>query len=138
MMRGRRSKPLSGSARCCARLKWECCARRRRTTSKSRLTSRARRSRSRGWSSTCGCGCLSRAGRLGVLAISDTPEPLTGPFFEETIYVTPSRLALDVQRKVFETIDRAVAAFGLWHGPLHAELRLNAAGIFVLEVAARS
>ncbi|MGH9668761.1 MAG: ATP-grasp domain-containing protein [Terriglobales bacterium] len=81
---------------------------------------------------------LVEEGRLRVLAILDKPEPLVGPFFEETIYVTPSRLAPDTQRKVVETLERAVAALGLRHGPLHAEMRLNAEGPWVLEVAARS
>ena len=31
-------------------------------------------------------------GRLELLAIFDKPDPLEGPFFEETYYITPSRL----------------------------------------------
>jgi biotin carboxylase len=77
-------------------------------------------------------------GRLRVLAIFDKPDPLAGPFFEETIYVTPSRLDREAQKKVIETLARATTALGLWHGPVHAELRINRAGIWVMEVAARS
>jgi biotin carboxylase len=77
-------------------------------------------------------------GRLRVLAIFDKPDPLTGPFFEETIYVTPSRMAHEVQQRIIETLAKAVAALGLYHGPVHAELRINPAGIWVMEVAARS
>jgi biotin carboxylase len=77
-------------------------------------------------------------GRLQVLAIFDKPDPLTGPFFEETIYVTPTRLSPPAQAAVIETLERAVTALALFHGPLHAELRLNAHGVWVLEVAARS
>lgn len=80
---------------------------------------------------------LVEDGRLRVLALFDKPEPLVGPFFEETLYVTPSRLAPETQRKVVETLECAVRALGLWHGPLHAEMRLNAEGPWVLEVAAR-
>ena len=80
---------------------------------------------------------LVEEGRLQVLAIFDKPEALVGPFFEESIYVTPSRLAPDAQRKVVETLERAVRALGLWHGPLHAEMRLTAEGPWVMEVAAR-
>lgn len=80
---------------------------------------------------------LVEEGRLRVLAIFDKPDPLVGPFFEESIYVTPSRLAPETQRKVIETLERAVRALGLWHGPLHAEMRLTAEGPWVLEVAAR-
>jgi len=80
---------------------------------------------------------LVEEGRLQVLAIFDKPEPLVGPFFEESIYVTPSRLAPEVQRKVVETLERAVRALGLWHGPLHAEMRLTSEGPWVLEVAGR-
>jgi biotin carboxylase len=77
-------------------------------------------------------------GRPRVLAIFDKPDPLTGPFFEETIYVTPSRLSAEVQRDVTQTLVRAVAALGLYHGPVHAEFRINSTGTWVMEVAARS
>jgi len=80
---------------------------------------------------------LLEEGRLQVLAIFDKPDPLVGPFFEESLYVTPSRLAPEVQRQVVETLERAVRALGLGHGPLHAEMRLTAEGPWVLEVAAR-
>ncbi len=77
-------------------------------------------------------------GRLKVLAIFDKPDPLTGPFFEETVYVTPSRLSSQAQTQVAETLEKAVRALGLYHGPLHAELRINSKGIWALEVAARA
>ncbi len=77
-------------------------------------------------------------GRLKVLALFDKPDPLAGPFFEESIYVTPSRLPREVQAEVMETLRRAVQALGLRHGPLHAELRTNNRGPWIMEVAARS
>ena len=80
---------------------------------------------------------LHRGGVLELLAIFDKPDPLNGPFFEETIYVTPSRLPADRQRQIFATTARAAGALGLTDGPIHAEFRLNS-GIWVLEVAARS
>jgi biotin carboxylase len=79
-------------------------------------------------------------GRLRVLAIFDKPDPLTGPFFEETIYVTPTRLPADTQQQVVAELARAVATLGLRHGPMHAELRIQPgqpAAIWVMEVAAR-
>ncbi len=76
-------------------------------------------------------------GRLKVLAIFDKPDPLEGPFFEETIYVTPSREPLDVQQALIETAQQAVTALGLTRGPLHAELRYNRRGAWILEAAAR-
>jgi biotin carboxylase len=82
-------------------------------------------------------GLLDR-GSLRVLALFDKPDPLDGPFFEETIYVTPSRHSDGVQRAIVETVERASAAFGLRHGPIHAELRLGPDGPVILEVAARS
>ncbi len=81
---------------------------------------------------------LLRAGTLEVLAIFDKPDPLDGPFFEETLYVTPSRLDADRQREVESAAARATRALGLREGPVHAEVRLNADGAWVLEVAARS
>ena len=77
-------------------------------------------------------------GRMRLLAIFDKPDPLEGPYFEETIYVTPSRLPDAAQREVKETLVQAIAALGLFHGPFHAELRLNRRGVWPLEVAARS
>ena len=77
-------------------------------------------------------------GRLHVLALFDKPDPLEGPFFEETIYVTPSRLPERVQGAIRETTSAACAALGLTEGPVHAELRVNDDGPWVLEVAARS
>jgi biotin carboxylase len=82
-------------------------------------------------------GLLDR-GKLRVLALFDKPDPLDGPFFEETIYVTPSRHSEEVQQAIVETVERASEAFGLRHGPIHAELRLSPAGPCILEVAARS
>ena len=77
-------------------------------------------------------------GRLRVLAIFDKPDPLEGPFFEETIYVTPSRLAENEQARIIEVTEQACQALGLVDGPVHAELRLNADGVFPLDIAARS
>jgi biotin carboxylase len=77
-------------------------------------------------------------GRLYLLALFDKPDPLDGPFFEETIYVTPSRLEPEVQAQIVGAAERAARALGLCHGPIHAELRVNSAGPWVLEVAGRS
>jgi biotin carboxylase len=77
-------------------------------------------------------------GRLRVLALFDKPDPLDGPFFEETIYVTPSRLPSDVQEQIADCTSRAVQALGLTEGPIHAELRLGEDGPSVIEVNARS
>jgi biotin carboxylase len=72
-----------------------------------------------------------------VLAIFDKPDKLEGPFFEETIYVTPSRASAAAQQAMRQAVGRAVRALGLYHGPFHAELRLNEDGVWILEVAAR-
>jgi biotin carboxylase len=77
-------------------------------------------------------------GRLVTLAIYDKPDPLEGPYFEETIYVTPSLHAPEVLRAVEAVTARAAAAIGLSEGPIHAELRLSPDGPVVIEVAARS
>ncbi len=76
-------------------------------------------------------------GQLQTLAIFDKPDPLDGPFFEETIYLTPSALPVSLQDEVRATIARAIRALGLRHGPIHAECRVGGEGIFVLEIAAR-
>jgi hypothetical protein len=76
-------------------------------------------------------------GRLQVLAIFDKPDPLYGPYFEETIYITPSRASRPVQRAIESSVDDACRALGLHHGPIHAECRINEQGVYILEVAAR-
>jgi biotin carboxylase len=80
---------------------------------------------------------LLTGGKLQTIAIFDKPDLMEGPFFEETIYVTPSREPAAVQAALIETTARAVAALGLRHGPVHAELRYNGAGAWILEVHAR-
>ncbi len=81
-------------------------------------------------------GVVTR-GELQVIAIFDKPDPLEGPYFEETIYVTPSREPAAVQAALVETAAQAVRAIGLSHGPVHAELRYNDSGAWILEVHAR-
>ena len=81
---------------------------------------------------------LLRDGRLFPLAIFDKPYPLDGPYFEETIYVTPSRLPEDRQQHVTAAVAGAAAALGLTDGPVHAELRVNDRGVWPLDVAART
>jgi hypothetical protein len=76
-------------------------------------------------------------GELQVLAIFDKPDPLEGPYFEETIYVTPSRESANIQNAIIEATKKAIEALGLSHGPVHAEMRVNDRGVFMLEVAAR-
>jgi biotin carboxylase len=76
-------------------------------------------------------------GKLQTIAIFDKPDPLEGPFFEETLYITPSREPAEVQQALVETTARAAVALGLRHGPIHAELRTNAEGAWILEVHGR-
>jgi biotin carboxylase len=82
-------------------------------------------------------GLLVR-GDLIPLAIFDKPDPLDGPFFEETIYVTPSRQPQATQEAILAAARKAVAALGLQNGPVHIELRINEEGPWILEVAPRS
>jgi biotin carboxylase len=81
-------------------------------------------------------GLLTR-GKLRILGVFDKPDPLEGPYFEETIYVTPSRLPDDVYDRVLECATGTVRALGLTHGPVHAEFRINEQGPWVLEAAPR-
>jgi biotin carboxylase len=77
-------------------------------------------------------------GKLRLLTIFDKPDPLDGPFFEETIYVTPSRFPTPLQEAVAACTADVAAALGLRHGPVHAELRINEQGPWPLEIAPRS
>jgi len=80
---------------------------------------------------------LLTRGELRVLAIFDKPDPLEGPYFEESIYVTPSRLGQAEQRSIESSLLDAVRALGLTHGPVHGEFRLNDEGVWPIEIAAR-
>jgi biotin carboxylase len=82
---------------------------------------------------------LLRSGTLEVLAVFDKPDPLTGPYFEETLYVTPSRLPAELQAEIAASVTAAAAAIGLTEGPVHAELRIDHDGrTWILELAART
>ena len=76
-------------------------------------------------------------GALRVFALFEKPEPLDGPTFEESIYVTPARLASGPQQVIAGCIGRAALALGLHHGPIHAECRVDGDSVVVLEVAPR-
>jgi len=76
-------------------------------------------------------------GILRCLAVFDKPDPLHGPYFEETIYVTPSGASEAEQRAMTEAVAAAANSLGLWHGPVHAECRVSGDRVVVLEVAAR-
>jgi hypothetical protein len=80
---------------------------------------------------------LLHRGTMQALAVFDKPDPLDGPFFEETIYVTPSDRPPAEQATILRAVFQAAKAIGLHHGPIHAECRVNADGVFVLEVGAR-
>ena len=77
-------------------------------------------------------------GVLRILAVFDKPDPLEGPYFEETIYVTPSRLLEYAQREIEKCANDAVRSLGLLHGPVHAEFRINEEGVWPIEIAPRA
>jgi biotin carboxylase len=81
---------------------------------------------------------LLTAGTLEVLTIFDKPDPLDGPYFEETYYITPSRLDPVTQAEIRGGVETACRAYGLREGPVHAECRINRDGIWILELAART
>lgn len=81
---------------------------------------------------------ILKNGDLNTIALFDKPDPLEGPYFEETYYVTPSRLSQSLQEKAMQTIERACQAYGLRTGPIHAELRFHDDIPYIIEVAART
>jgi biotin carboxylase len=80
---------------------------------------------------------LMEHGTFRALAVFDKPDPLVGPFFEETIYVTPSRAPAATRDAILDAVALGARAIGLHHGPLHAECRVADDGVYVLEIAAR-
>lgn len=77
-------------------------------------------------------------GQLITLALFDKPEPLNGPYFEESYYITPSSLTSDTQQDIVREIEKCCQAYGLVNGPIHAEARINDQGIYLIEMAART
>lgn len=77
-------------------------------------------------------------GKFISLALFDKPEPMNGPFFEESFYITPSQLPPITQQAVIEEIERCCQAYGLTHGPVHAEARITDQGVVLLEMASRT
>jgi biotin carboxylase len=76
-------------------------------------------------------------GELTVLALLDKPDPLDGPYFEETMFVTPSRHSSHVQDEIVDVVGAATGALGLMSGPVHAEVRVGPSGVVLIEIAAR-
>jgi hypothetical protein len=81
---------------------------------------------------------LLEAGNWHTIMIFSKPDPLEGPFFEETMYIAPPGLGPDIEQKMTDTVRVACAAYGLEHGPIHAECRINEHGIWLIELAART
>ena len=81
---------------------------------------------------------LMEDSELQVLALFDKPDPLEGPYFEETIYTTPSRLPAETQEAIKIAAASAAFALGLRRGPIHAEMRINQQGVWIVEIAGRS
>ncbi|OIO06615.1 MAG: hypothetical protein AUJ52_11900 [Elusimicrobia bacterium CG1_02_63_36] len=81
---------------------------------------------------------LLAGGKLRALALFDKPETPDGPFFPETLFVTPSRLPPAVQEEIRAEAQRASGALGLREGPIHAEFRVTPDGPVILELAART
>lgn len=81
---------------------------------------------------------LLAGGELSPLAIFDKPDPMAGPTFEETLFVTPSRMSSKLARRTIDAAAAACAALGLREGPVHVELRRVRGVPTVLEVAPRT
>ncbi len=81
---------------------------------------------------------LLNQGQLQTLALFDKPEPMEGPFFEETYYITPSRLDHTTQKKIQQAVQQACEAYGLVNGPVHAEVRIHNGQVWFMEMAART
>lgn len=73
-----------------------------------------------------------------LLALFDKPEPLNGPYFEESYYITPSQLPNTTQQEIIDEITRCCQAYGLTFGPIHAEARVTKNGVFLIEMASRT
>lgn len=81
---------------------------------------------------------LMNNGKLQILAVFDKPGVSHGPYFEETIYVSPTRLSDKLMMNVGEHIEAVCSAYGLCHGPVHAECRINEKGVWIIEIGART
>lgn len=77
-------------------------------------------------------------GKLIPLALFEKPEPLNGPYFEESYYITPDRHNPTTQQQIWQEVERCCHAYGITHGPIHAEARLTSKGIVLLEMASRT
>jgi hypothetical protein len=81
---------------------------------------------------------LLQEGRLEVLALFDKPDPLEGPFFEETYYITPTRHGAATGARITQRVQQACRALGLKEGPVHAEVRIHGDDGVIMEVASRT
>ncbi|MGH8872596.1 MAG: ATP-grasp domain-containing protein [Acidimicrobiia bacterium] len=81
---------------------------------------------------------IVRDGELTPLALFDKPDAVDGPYFPETILVTPTRLDERAQTECRRVASAALAAIGITHGPVHIEMMVEGDTVRVIEVAARS
>ena len=79
-----------------------------------------------------------KQGRMIALAMFDKPEPMDGPYFEESYYITPSQLPESTQQSIIQEIEHCCRAYGLNHGPIHAEVRITEQGPVLIEMASRT
>lgn len=77
-------------------------------------------------------------GKFILLSLFDKPEPMNGPYFEESYYITPGRQSEQLQQDIIEEVSKCCRAYGLTHGPIHAEARITEKGIFLIEMASRT
>lgn len=81
---------------------------------------------------------LLQNGKFELITLFDKPDPLDGPYFEESYYITPSRQPEVVQQKIVAATQAVCEAYQLQEGPVHGEFRINQYGVWVLELAART
>jgi len=81
---------------------------------------------------------LVHDGTWTTLAIFDKPLPMPGPHFDETLFVTPSRLESAIVSEIEAIAADAAEALGIVTGPVHAEVRVDGRGAVLIELAART
>ncbi len=74
---------------------------------------------------------------LKKIVIFDKPVEYKHPYFEESIYITPSELSSEAEKRVVSIVDKACKKIGLEDGPVHVEFKINENQIFIIEINPR-
>jgi hypothetical protein len=75
--------------------------------------------------------------KLSKFVVFEKPLAFVEPYFEESIYITPSNLSNEIIESVHKRLQKACQKLGLTNGPIHAEFKISNNEVFLIEINPR-